>query len=51
MNDVPWVHLDIAGPSRASADDGYARRGGTGFGVRTLLELVDGYRPAKRAKK
>lgn len=51
VNDVPWVHLDIAGPSRASADDGYARRGGTGFGVRTLLELVDGYRPAKRAKK
>ena len=37
---MPWVHLDIAGPARAGADDGYTRRGGTGFGVRTLLELV-----------
>jgi len=37
---VPWVHLDIAGPARANADDGYARRGGTGFGVRTLVELA-----------
>ena len=41
VNDVPWVHLDIAGPARANADDGYARRGGTGFGVRTLLELAE----------
>jgi leucyl aminopeptidase len=40
VNDVPWVHLDIAGPARAGSDDGYTRRGGTGFGVRTLLELV-----------
>ena len=38
--DVPWAHLDIAGPARASADDGYLRRGGTGFGVRTLLEYL-----------
>jgi leucyl aminopeptidase len=38
--DVPWVHLDIAGPARAGADDGYLTRGGTGFGVRTLVELA-----------
>jgi len=38
--DRPWVHLDIAGPARASSDDGYLVRGGTGFGVRTLVELV-----------
>jgi leucyl aminopeptidase len=37
---VPWVHLDIAGPARAGADDGVTRRGGTGFGVRTLIEFV-----------
>ena len=50
VNDVPWVHLDIAGPARASADDGYARRGGTGFGVRTLLELAHehGSKPHRR---
>jgi leucyl aminopeptidase len=46
--DVPWVHLDIAGPARAGADDGYLVRGGTGFGVRTLLELVTAYRKRGR---
>jgi leucyl aminopeptidase len=40
---IPWVHLDIAGPARASADDGELIKGGTGFGVRTLLELVSSY--------
>jgi len=38
--DVPWAHLDIAGPARAGSDDGYVVRGGTGFGVRTLIELA-----------
>src|SRR5262249_50736857 len=37
VGDRPWVHLDIAGPARASSDDGYLVKGGTGFGVRTLL--------------
>jgi leucyl aminopeptidase len=41
---TPWVHLDIAGPARAESDDGYLRRGGTGFGVRTLVELVQSFR-------
>jgi len=51
---APWAHLDIAGPARASADDGYLTRGGTGFGVRTLVELVTNFeapspkRPAAR---
>lgn len=40
VGDVPWAHLDIAGPARAGADDGYVAKGGTGFGVRTLLELA-----------
>jgi leucyl aminopeptidase len=43
VGDRPWVHLDIAGPARAGADDGYLVRGGTGFGVRTLVELVTGF--------
>ena len=41
--DIPWVHLDIAGPAEASSDDGEVRKGGTGFGVRTLLHLLDGF--------
>jgi leucyl aminopeptidase len=40
---VPWVHLDIAGPARAAENSGYLTKGGTGFGVRTLLELFAGY--------
>jgi leucyl aminopeptidase len=43
VDGVPWAHLDIAGPARADADDGWIRRGGTGFGVRTLLELLSGF--------
>jgi len=38
--DVPWAHLDIAGTARSETDDGYLSRGGTGFGVRTLVELA-----------
>jgi leucyl aminopeptidase len=38
--EVPWGHLDIAGPARSDDDDGYLRKGGTGFGVRTLIELL-----------
>jgi leucyl aminopeptidase len=43
VGDVPWVHLDIAGPARSDENDGIVTKGGTGFGVRTLLELVEGY--------
>jgi leucyl aminopeptidase len=38
--DVPWVHLDIAGPSSTTKERGYVAKGGTGVGVRTLVELV-----------
>jgi leucyl aminopeptidase len=40
----PWAHLDIAGPSRYDSDDAYITKGGTGFGVRTLVELVTTFR-------
>jgi leucyl aminopeptidase len=40
---VPWVHLDIAGPARSDEDTGILAKGGTGFGVRTLLELLEAY--------
>jgi leucyl aminopeptidase len=41
---VPWAHLDIAGPAEATDDDAEARKGGTGFGVRTLLRLLSDFR-------
>ncbi len=43
VDDVPWVHLDIAGPARSDEEDGVNTKGGTGFGVRTLLEMLDSY--------
>ena len=45
---IPWAHLDIAGPADSAEDDGLTRKGGTGFGVRTLLHLLSSFRkPAK----
>lgn len=49
VDGTPWAHLDIAGPARASRDDGEHLKGGTGFGVRTLVELASSFRrPAAR---
>jgi leucyl aminopeptidase len=44
VDGVPWVHLDIAGPARANADDGELVKGGTGFGVRTLVEVASSFK-------
>jgi leucyl aminopeptidase len=41
VGDVPWAHLDIAGPARASDTEHYVLKGGTGFGVRTLVALAE----------
>lgn len=35
-----WVHLDIAGPGRSESDSGENVKGGTGFGVRLLLDWI-----------
>src|SRR5439155_13428137 len=40
----PWAHLDIAGPARFESDDAYVPRGGSGFGVRTIIETVLGFK-------
>jgi leucyl aminopeptidase len=37
----PWVHLDIAGPARSDAEDGYLGKGSTGAAVRTLLSWLE----------
>jgi leucyl aminopeptidase len=37
---IPWAHLDIAGPAFGDNDDGEQSAGGTGYGVRTLVELL-----------
>ncbi|MGB1908791.1 MAG: leucyl aminopeptidase [Candidatus Puniceispirillaceae bacterium] len=43
-NDTPWVHLDIAGKAWSDKDRPTVPKGGTGFGVRLLNQLVDNWR-------
>jgi leucyl aminopeptidase len=39
---IPWAHLDIAGPSfNTDQPHGYTPKGGTGVGVRTMLALAE----------
>ncbi len=38
---IPWVHLDIAGPGRADKTEHYVTKGGSGFGVRTLVAVAE----------
>jgi len=39
---IPWAHVDIAGPAfNAKGPKGHHPKGGTGFGVGTLLTLVE----------
>ena len=37
---IPWVHLDIAGPASIEKERPYIPRGGTGAGVRLLIQLL-----------
>jgi leucyl aminopeptidase len=42
-NDVPWVHLDIAGTAwtqDGTYDKSYNPKGATGFGVRTVIKYL-----------
>ncbi len=39
---LPWTHIDIAGPAfNEAAPHDYTPKGGTGFGVRTLVEFLE----------
>jgi len=39
-DDMPWVHLDIAGVASVKSDTTYAPKGASGWGVMTLNRLV-----------
>ncbi len=41
VGEIPWAHLDIAGPAFSEEGDGwYNAKGATGMGVRTLVRLL-----------
>lgn len=41
VNDIPWVHVDIAGPSVSAKADRWVNAGATGFGARLLAGLAE----------
>jgi leucyl aminopeptidase len=43
-DDVPWAHLDIASVANTDRSSALQPAGATGFGVRTLVELLRGWR-------
>ncbi|MBM3637847.1 MAG: leucyl aminopeptidase [Actinobacteria bacterium] len=46
--DVPWAHLDIAGPMDTDGDDGWLNRGATAFGTRLLIDVVENFRKPRK---
>jgi leucyl aminopeptidase len=41
VGEIPWAHLDIAGPSfNEGGATGYTPSGGTGVAVRTLVQVA-----------
>ncbi len=43
FTDYNWAHLDIAGLALSDKDSAYVPRGGTGFGVRLLVSLLQNF--------
>ena len=43
VGESPWVHLDIAGPVTTDENEAEFVKGATGFGVRTLIEIVNNW--------
>ncbi len=43
-DDIPWVHIDIAGPAFVDKETSTETKGGTGYGVRTLVQLLKSYK-------
>jgi leucyl aminopeptidase len=43
VGDVPWIHVDIAGPSSASKPYSIYTKGGTGHGVLTYLRFIESF--------
>jgi leucyl aminopeptidase len=40
VGDTPWVHVDMAGPVKATQEWGHHAKGATGFGVASIVEFL-----------
>jgi leucyl aminopeptidase len=45
VGDVPWAHIDIAGPMNVDSDNGWRSKGATGFGTRLLIDVATSFAP------
>jgi leucyl aminopeptidase len=45
VGDVPWAHIDIAGPMNVDGDSGWKSKGATGFGTRLLIDFATNFTP------
>ncbi len=43
FTNYPWMHFDIAGPAYMHKGENYYTNGGTGFGVRLLVDFIRNY--------
>jgi leucyl aminopeptidase len=47
VGEVPWAHIDIAGPMSVEGDAGWKSKGATGFGTRLLIDFATSFTPAR----
>ncbi|HEX9992015.1 MAG TPA: leucyl aminopeptidase [Acidimicrobiales bacterium] len=45
VDGVPWAHVDMPGPAMSEEESDERTKGATGFGVRTLIELLTTFEP------
>ena len=43
VGDVPWAHIDIAGPMNVDSDSSWRSKGATAFGTRLLIEFATNF--------
>ena len=48
VNDTPWAHLDIAGKAWSDKATATVPKGGPGYGVRLLKQLIDNWQDVSR---
>ena len=46
----PWIHIDLAGPAFLDEARPYRPKGGTGFGVRLIVEFLRAYASPRRRR-
>ena len=47
VGDVPWAHIDMAGPMNIESDSGWKAKGATGYGARLLIDFAVNFTPSR----